>query len=301
MTKFPAVSLAAVPGRRKQTLALAGKIEAAQFSGIFCPSFGDNLALCEALALTTKTIKFGTSITPIYTRNVYDFAQQAAFIHEISDGRFYFGIGVSHEPAMSRLGIQQGRPLHDIKNFIADLKAIPRTGDQPPVVIASLRQKMIKLASEVADGLVFANASLSYMTQSLSALPDSIRNDEGFFIGNMVPTVISDDLPAAQAVCKKILSGYVILPNYRNYWKEAGYHEEMEAIEAALAEGNRANISEFFSERWLSDVTLTGPINKVREGIEAWFDAGVRTPILVPSSVNGGQLKAFEELFQAFS
>ena len=35
------------------------------------------------------------------------------------------------------------------------------------------------------------------------------------------------------------LSGYVALPNYRNYWKEAGYEEEMSAVEAALADRNR--------------------------------------------------------------
>jgi hypothetical protein len=37
------------------------------------------------------------------------------------------------------------------------------------------------------------------------------------------------------------------------------------------------------------------------EGLEAWFDAGMKTPILVPSSTSGGQVKAFDELFAAFS
>jgi hypothetical protein len=39
----------------------------------------------------------------------------------------------------------------------------------------------------------------------------------------------------------------------------------------------------------------------VRDEIEAWFDAGVKTPIVVPSSTSGGQLKAIEELFAAYS
>ena len=51
------------------------------------------------------------------------------------------------------------------------------------------------------------------------------------------------------------------------------------------------------SERWLSDTTLYGPPTRVLEGLEAWYDAGLRTPILVPSSAVGNQLKAFEELF----
>jgi alkanesulfonate monooxygenase SsuD/methylene tetrahydromethanopterin reductase-like flavin-dependent oxidoreductase (luciferase family) len=91
-----------------------------------------------------------------------------------------------------------------------------------------------------------------------------------------------------------------MLPNYRNYWKEAGYEEEMNAVEAAIEAGETERIPECLSDRWQADTTLFGSAAKVREGVEAWFDAGVRTPILVPSSSAGGQMKAFEELFAAF-
>ena len=57
-----------------------------------------------------------------------------------------------------------------------------------------------------------------------------------FFIGNMIPTCISGDIEAAKAVNRKTLTSYATLPNYRNYWKEAGYVEEMEAVEKAIAE-----------------------------------------------------------------
>ena len=46
------------------------------------------------------------------------------------------------------------------------------------------------------------------------------------------------------------------LPNYRNYWKEAGYVEEMEAIEKAVAAGERERIPSLLSDAWLSDCTL---------------------------------------------
>ena len=49
MTRMPALSLAAVPGRRKATIELAREIERRGFTGIFGPSLGDSLALCEAL------------------------------------------------------------------------------------------------------------------------------------------------------------------------------------------------------------------------------------------------------------
>ncbi len=99
---------------------------------------------------------------------------------------------------------------------------------------------------------------------------------------------------------RRTLTGYVVLPNYRNYWIEAGYEDEMRAIEAAQKAGDMAKIPSLMSDRWLNDVTLFGPASKVREGIDAWFAAGVRSPIIVPSSASGGQMKAFEEVFAAF-
>jgi alkanesulfonate monooxygenase SsuD/methylene tetrahydromethanopterin reductase-like flavin-dependent oxidoreductase (luciferase family) len=298
---LPAVALAAVPGRRKATLELAQEIERRGFSGIYCASFGDAMGLCEALALVTERIPFGTAIANLYTRHVSDYAVTASLIQELSGGRFHFGIGVSHAPMNRRLGLRTGRPLADMREFVESLRAVPRVGELPPVVVAGMRRKMVTLAGEIAEGVVFANAARSHMEPSLGALSADQRAAPGFFVGDMIPTCISDDREAAMAVNRKTLMMYVSLPNYRNYWKEAGYGEEMEAIEAALARNDRDALPGLMTERWLSDVTLFGSVSEVREGLEAWYDAGVRTPILVPSSAVGNQMKAFAELFDAFS
>lgn len=297
MTRLPAVSLAAVPGRRLAILEVAKEIEKRGFPGIYGPSLSDNLALCEAIALVTDRVEIGTSITPIYTRNVADFAQTAGFIHEISGGRFRFGIGVSHEPAMKRIGVTQGKPLADMRKFVEDLRAVPRAGEMPPIVLATLRDRMIRLAEEIADGMVFANGARSHMGHSLSQLSDQARTGGEFFIGNMIPTVVSDDEQAAMAVNRRTLTSYATLPNYRNYWKEAGYEEEMAGVEAALEKGDMEGVAASLSDRWLADTTLFGSASKVREGIEAWFDSGITTPIIVPSAVQGGQMQALQDFF----
>ena len=247
--------------------------------------------------MATSRIEIGTSITPIYTRNVADFASTAGFINEISEGRFRFGVGVSHAPAMNRLGIKQGKPLGDMRQFVEDLKAVPRVGDMPPIVLATLRNKMIQLAEEIGDGMVFANGARSHMDSSLSALSDSARTNDSFFIGNMVPTCISDDKDAAMAVNRKTLTSYAYLPNYRNYWKQAGYEEEMTGVEDAIANEDFDRVPECLSERWLADTTLFGNASEVREGIEAWFDAGIKTPIVVPSAVTVGRCRALQDFF----
>jgi alkanesulfonate monooxygenase SsuD/methylene tetrahydromethanopterin reductase-like flavin-dependent oxidoreductase (luciferase family) len=297
---LPALCLIAVPGRRRRTIELAQEVERRGFAGIYSPSPFGNMSLCEALSWNTTSMPFGTAIAPIYQRTIGDFAQSAAFMHEVSGGRFRLGIGVAHGPSHVRMGVTPGKPLADTRSFVERLRAQEGLGALPPIIIAALRQRMVALAGEIAEGVVFANASLSHMGVSLAALPAAKRNDPSFFIGNMIPTCISDDVDAAKAVNRRTLTNYGFLPNYRNYWKEAGYVEEMEAIETAIAEGRRDDVPQLFTDKWLADNTLFGPAAKVREGVEAWQAAGVHTPIIVPSSAAGNQMKAIEEVFAAF-
>ena len=116
----------------------------------------------------------------------------------------------------------------------------------------------------------------------------------------MIPTCIASDARAAAAVNRRTLQFYVTLPNYRSYWKEAGYVEEMEAIEKAIEAGERDRIPALVSDAFLADCTLFGDRDTVLAGIEAWYEAGVRTPIIVPSSTEGNQLDAFQELFELY-
>jgi len=300
MAQKPAVSLAAMAGRRQATLEIAQEIERRGFAGIYCPSFGDGVGLCEALALATKEIPLGTAIANIYTRHPYDYALTATMIHELSRGRFRFGIGVSHAAVNKRLGVRTGKPLADVRTFVAELqKGAQRWGDLPPIVLATLRRPMAQLAGQIAQGAVWANAARSYMSAALAPLK-SVAGHGDFFVANMIPTCIAEDRQAAAAMMRKTLTGYVMLPNYQNYWIEAGYEDEMHAIQRALQNGQQDTIPTLMSDKWLRDVTVFGSVAEVRDGVDAWVAAGVKTPILVPSSTKGGQLVAMQELFAAF-
>src|SRR2546428_11450505 len=105
MTTKPAVGLVAVAGRRRVMLEVAQRFEREGFAGLYCPSPGDGLALCEALALSTPEIPFGTSIANMYTRHPLEYAQMAAFVHELSNGRVGLGVGGSPGPPPARLGV----------------------------------------------------------------------------------------------------------------------------------------------------------------------------------------------------
>jgi alkanesulfonate monooxygenase SsuD/methylene tetrahydromethanopterin reductase-like flavin-dependent oxidoreductase (luciferase family) len=300
MSALPAVSLAASPGRRARTVDLATEIEAAGFPGIYCPSFGDALGLCLSIAHATTTLEVATSIQPIYLQHPVALATTASYLHEISGGRFRLGVGVTHGPVIERLGVATGRPLADMREYVGTMRAAAeQMGGLPPVVLATLRDKMVDLAVEVGDGAVWANGSLSRMPHSISMIPPE-RRDAGFFVGNMIPTVIDDDLEAARAKNRATLRGYVALPNYRNYWIEAGYADEMRAAESAIAARDGDALLAAMTDAWLDDCTLSGPANRVRDGVAAWMDAGV-TPIVVPSSTSGGQAAAVAELMAAYA
>jgi alkanesulfonate monooxygenase SsuD/methylene tetrahydromethanopterin reductase-like flavin-dependent oxidoreductase (luciferase family) len=199
------------------------------------------------------------------------------------------------------MGVTPGKPLGDIRAFVEKMHSFDGIGALPPIILAALRKRMVALAGEIAQGVIFANASRSHMRESLSALPAEKRADPDFLVADMIPTCISDDVEAAKAVNRRTLARYTMLPNYRNYWKEAGYVEEMTAIETAVADGRQADIPSLMSDKWLADATLFGSAAQVREGIAAWRQAGVTTPVIVPSSASGNQIKAVDELFAAFA
>ncbi len=295
---MPALSVIGTPTKRSAILELAAEAERHGFAGLASPGIHGNLAMCGSLAHVTNTIPFWTSIQPIYHGHPVEVAVTGGHLHEVSGGRFRLGLGVSHAPAMNRLGIDTGKPLHDMGEYVAAIRAATRaSGELPPIYLATLRDKMLDLALTIGDGAIWANASRRYMPTQVARVATAGRDD--FFLANMVPTVIDDDLEAARAVHRRTLTGYLGLPNYRNYWKQAGHTEEMTAIEAALAAGDRDRLPALMSDAWVDDCTISGSPGTVRDRVDEWLAMGV-LPILVMSSTTGGQAVAIRELFAAY-
>ena len=183
--------------------------------------------------------------------------------------------------------------------YVTAIRAAARpAGQLPPIYLATLRNKMLDLALEIGDGAIWANASQRYMPTQVARVNGAGRDD--FFLANMVPTVIDEDLTAARAIHRRTLSGYLLLPSYRAYWKLAGYEEEMAAVEAALAAGDRDRLPELMTDAWLDDCTISGSTHAVRDRLEEWMTMGV-LPIAVMSSTTGGQAIAIGELFAAYA
>jgi alkanesulfonate monooxygenase SsuD/methylene tetrahydromethanopterin reductase-like flavin-dependent oxidoreductase (luciferase family) len=261
------------------------------------------MPLCVSLAHATSSLQYFTSIQPIYLAHPVEAGNSAAHIHEISGGRFAFGIGVSHGPVVERLGVATGKPLSDIRNYVAAMRANERFGGAlPPIYLATLRDKMLDLAAEIADGALWANASLRGIPTQVARIPADKRDK--FFMANMIPTVIADDIEAARVVNRRTLVMYASLPNYRNYWRAAGHDAQVDEFEKVLGSATRETMGDALTSvmrnDWLDDCTISGPAEVARERFASWWATGVM-PVAVMSAVDGGQAKGVANLLDTYS
>src|SRR6478672_3690686 len=148
---MPALSVIGVAGKRAAILELAAEADRRGFAGLASPGVHGNLALAGSLAHVTSNIPFWTSIQPIYHSHPAEVAITAGHLAEVSGGRFRLGLGVSHAPAMQRLGLNTGKPLSDMRTYVEGLRGAERqAGGLPPIWLAALRDKMLHLAVEIA-------------------------------------------------------------------------------------------------------------------------------------------------------
>ena len=192
MTQMPAITLVATPGRRAKMIELCQEAEKRGFSGIYVPSLAAAMQFCQSVLEATSTIEVATSIQPIYYINPREMARIAGYLHEIGNGRFRLGIGVSHEVSRVQFGVEgRNQPVSDMRDYVAAMRAAKKdSGPLPPVILATLRSKMLALAVEVAQGAVWANAARSYTPSQLAEIPASAKA-ASFTTAVMIPTVIS--------------------------------------------------------------------------------------------------------------
>ena len=267
-------------GTRADKLALAREVERRGFPGVWAPSRGDNVAFLLAVLERTERITVATGIAHIYLRHPQLMGQAGSLIEELHPGRLLLGLGVSHRPTHEELGLSAGRPIADMRAYVAAMRAHTEGAAFPRLVLATLRRRMTALAAELADGALWANGLRSRMAASLAAIPPERR--DGFFVGDFIPTAVGADRAAGLEAARDKLLLYFTRPYYQAYFEEAGYHDEVAASRAAIAAGDEEARRAAISERFIADACLVGTPSEVREQAEAWTAAGV-TLVLAPT------------------
>src|SRR6188768_1860491 len=121
-------------------------------------------------------LRLGTAIVPAYTRSPACFAQSVASLADAAPGRFAIGIGSSSNVIVERWNgvpfIEPYKKVRDVVRFLRDSlggEKVSKTYDtfevngfrlgvrpevQPPILVAALREGMLRLAGREADGAI---------------------------------------------------------------------------------------------------------------------------------------------------
>lgn len=244
-----------------------------------------------AYAAATERVRLGTGVTPIYARTPVATAQTAATIDEFSGGRMVLGLGVSHRPVVEGwYGQTIDKPVREMREYLGIVRAILRGEDPPesskwrtgfhfmgygarkdlPIYIAGLSPAMLRLAGELADGVILWLCEPGYIREVV--VPEVTRGREkagkpleGFDIVAAVPSAVTDDPQAARDTMRKDLVPYFSLPFYRAMIERSGFEPDIEKADG-----------------FIDILTAIGGPEEAQAGIQRYFDAGATSPCVGP-------------------
>jgi alkanesulfonate monooxygenase SsuD/methylene tetrahydromethanopterin reductase-like flavin-dependent oxidoreductase (luciferase family) len=264
----------------------------------------DSFTTLAALADVAPNVRLGTAVAPIYHRSPASMAQTAATVDDISGGRFRLGLGIGHRITMGQWhGAEIGRPLAEMREYVGVVRALWAgrvavdgarwrsefgfVGFAPrrdiPIYVAALSRGMIRLAAEIADGIVLWACPSSYIRDVVVPEIAEVRRAagldlDGFDVLAAVPAAATGDVDLAVEGIRTELQRYFGLPFYRAMFIAAGYGDDVAAFDAAA--GDRTAQLRAISERFVFDLCAIGDSRAISQVLERYRQAGAGNPMI---------------------
>ena len=264
----------------------------------------DAFTVLAAFAVATERIRLGTGVAPIFARTPVAMAQVAATLDELSGGRMVLGLGVSHQVTVEHwFGSEITKPVAQMRDYAGAVRAILR-GEPPPegeffttrfqfmgyaarpdlpVYVAALSPNMLRLAGEIADGVMLWLCAPDYIrTAVIPAVREGRERAgkglDGFDIVAAVPAALTDDRAAVLEAMRGELVAYASLPFYRRMLEASGFGEEIAAFDDGMAAGDADRAKAGLSERMLDSLAGIGDADAVRGAVARYREAGAVSP-----------------------
>lgn len=156
----------------------------------------------------------------------------------------------------------------------------------PPIYLAALRPKMIEMAAEFGDGVVFN----LWPQQALPKMMEHVeigakragKRVEDIEIVNRSMVMVTDDIEDAKARFRNHYAPYYANPVYNNFLKWAGYKDEAEGVLAGWAARDRELSTGSITDEIIDAVGIIGDVDKVHRRIREDAAAGIDTTIVSP-------------------
>lgn len=252
--------------------------------------------------------RLGTAIVPAFTRGPAVVAMQAAALASLAPGRFALGIGSSSNVIVeSWNGIPFDKPFartRDLLRFLLAALAGERVTERydtfavdgfrleeappvpPPVLVAALRERMLRLAGAEADGVILNWLPAADVPRVAGVVRDAAGGADREIVARIFVAPIEDD-DEARAVARRSITTYLNVPVYAEYMRWLGHGEALQPMWDAWAAGDRKRANDAVPDELVDALVLHGSPAACRAGVARYVEHGVTTPVVKLVGVRG--------------
>jgi len=238
----------------------------------------ENFSMLGAVSARTNLQKIGSSIINIYSRSPTNIAMGAATVDSLSNGRLVLGLGTSSIPIVeSYHGYKFEKPLQRMKEYV-DIIRLTLSGKQInydgeifklnnftllikshrkeiPIYVAAINKKMVDLAWNVGDGVIFYLRPLHEMKETISKMQSRKKID----VTCQLITCVSKDSEKAIQRAKKTIAFYISVGEiYRNFLEKNGYESETSNIYDEFKKSGFKQNHELVKDSMLHSIAISG-------------------------------------------
>jgi len=261
----------------------------------------DAMSLLGAVSHAAPKLDLATGIIPIQLRTPALTAMTAATLQALNpDVDVLLGIGVSAPGILMQHGERAtDKPIGMMREYVALLREclsgepVTFEGDyfrskrfrlgvrlgerKPKIIMAALNPQMLKLAGEVADGVLLNYLPASHVGTSI----EQVRKGGDAEIYAYIHAAVGDFERSAKSA-RKDLFNYAMADGYARMFSQAGFADEIKELRARQAEKDREGALAAVSERMIQAIDFIGNEPEVTDFVKDYVDAGVEHPVLMP-------------------
>ena len=250
-------------------------------------------------AAWTEEMRLGTGVVNAFTRGPAVLAQHAAALQDASGGRFCLGIGSSSDVIVERWNqIPFDKPLTRVRETVEILRAV-LAGERgpggfrlevppevpPPICIAALRGRMLRLAGALADA-AFVNflprSAVPTVLAEIRAGEHEAGRPEG--VSEVLCRFFCIPQPPEQAMplARWMFSAYATVPVYEAFFRWLGWGAAIDPMVDAWRAGDREGARTAAPEDLIREIFVFGAPAEQKARLAEFVDEGITTPVLTP-------------------
>jgi probable F420-dependent oxidoreductase len=278
-----------------------------------------------AVLAQTTNFRLGTAIANVYTRGPATLAMSAATLANLAPGRFILGIGSGSQPvveawnnigfrkpatrvremaAFLRQALSGERVVFEGKTFRVDGFRLTRPAPGPvPIHVAALREGMLRVAGEVADGVCINWLSAEDVKKSVAVVREAARaagrDPEAIEVTARLMVHIDPPGPEADIVARRAITGYLNVPVYREFHEWLGRSEALTPMWQSWEAGDRKTAVAAIPSKTVDELIIRGTPEERRAHVQRYLDAGVDTAFFSLFTAEPDRAKRNELVIQA--